>query len=439
MDAVEQRTIAKVSRRLLPVLMLGYFAAYLDRVNLSFGALQMNKELGFSASVFGFGAGIFFLGYFVFEVPSNLALERFGARKWIARIMLSWGLLSGGMAFVTGETGFYVMRVLLGAAEAGFFPGIIFYLTLWFPASYRGRVTSLFVIALPLSVFIGAPVSGLIFSLDGALGLRGWQWLFIIEAIPTLILSVVIFFYLTDLPSEAGWLSPEERDWLVARLDAERRQRESAQSFSVLQALYNPKVLGLAATYFGVSATSTGIGYFLPQIVRGFGLSYLQTTLVTAIPYLVGLIGMLWYGRRSDRRLERRSHTAVALLVAAIGIGVSTIFDQPVLKILAFCVAGFGVYGALAVFWSLPTAMLSGPAAAAGIAVINSLGNLAGFIGPWVIGLIKDATGSYTGGLMAVSYTVVLGVVVLLGLAHDPALERPPPTRRDERTSEAVS
>lgn len=439
MDAVEQCTIAKVSRRLLPVLMLGYFAAYLDRVNLSFGALQMNKELGFSASVFGFGAGIFFLGYFVFEVPSNLALERFGARKWIARIMLSWGLLSGGMAFVTGETGFYVMRVLLGAAEAGFFPGIIFYLTLWFPASYRGRVTSLFVIALPLSVVIGAPVSGLIFSLDGALGLRGWQWLFIIEAIPTLILSVVIFFYLTDLPSEAGWLSPEERDWLVARLDAERRQRESAQSFSVLQALYNPKVLGLAATYFGVSATSTGIGYFLPQIVRGFGLSYLQTTLVTAIPYLVGLIGMLWYGRRSDRRLERRSHTAVALLVAAIGIGVSTIFDQPVLKILAFCVAGFGVYGALAVFWSLPTAMLSGPAAAAGIAVINSLGNLAGFIGPWVIGLIKDATGSYTGGLMAVSYTVVLGVVVLLGLAHDPALERPPPTRRDERTSEAVS
>jgi len=438
MDAVEQRTIAKVSRRLLPVLMLGYFAAYLDRVNLSFGALQMNKELGFSASVFGFGAGIFFLGYFVFEVPSNLALERFGARKWIARIMLSWGLLSGGMAFVTGETGFYVMRVLLGAAEAGFFPGIIFYLTLWFPASYRGRVTSLFVIALPLSVVIGAPVSGLIFSLDGALGLRGWQWLFIIEAIPTLILSVVIFFYLTDLPSEAGWLSPEERDWLVARLDAERRQRESAQSFSVLQALYNPKVLGLAATYFGVSATSTGIGYFLPQIVRGFGLSYLQTTLVTAIPYLVGLIGMLWYGRRSDRRLERRSHTAVALLVAAIGIGVSTILDQPVLKILAFCVAGFGVYGALAVFWSLPTAMLSGPAAAAGIAVINSLGNLAGFVGPYTIGVIKDATGSYTGGLMAVSYTVVLGVIVLLGLHHDPALERPPPARSDDRASEAV-
>ncbi len=437
MDAVEQRTVAKVSRRLLPVLMLGYFAAYLDRVNLSFGALQMNKDLGFSASVFGFGAGIFFLGYFVFEVPSNLALARFGARKWIARIMLSWGLLSGGMAFVTGQTGFYVMRVLLGAAEAGFFPGIIFYLTLWFPASYRGRVTSLFVIALPLSVVIGAPVSGLIFSLDAVMGLRGWQWLFIIEAIPTLILSVVIFFYLTDLPSDACWLSAEERDWLVTRLDAERRQRESAQSFSVLQALYNPKVLGLAATYFGVSATSTGIGYFLPQIVRGFGLSYLQTTLVTAIPYLVGLIGMLWYGRRSDRRLERRSHTAVALLVAAIGIGVSTILDQPVLKILAFCVAGFGVYGALAVFWSLPTAMLSGPAAAAGIAVINSLGNLAGFVGPYTIGVIKDATGSYTGGLMAVSYTVVLGVVILLGLHHDPALERPP-ARRDDRPSEAM-
>ena len=350
MDALEQRTVAKVGRRLLPLLMLGYFAAYLDRVNLGFAALQMNKDLGFSASVFGFGAGIFFLGYFVFEVPSNLALERFGARKWIARIMLTWGVLSGAMAFVRGETGFYVIRVLLGAAEAGFFPGIVFYLTLWFPSAYRARVMGLFVIALPVSVIVGAPVSGLIYGLDGALGLRGWQWLFLIEAIPALILAVVTFFYLTDWPSEARWLTTEERDWLIARLDAERRQREAAQSLSVVQALYNPKVLALSAVYFGVSATSTGLSYFLPQIVRGFGVSYLQTTLITAIPYVVGAVGMVAYGRRSDRHLERRSHVAVALLLAAIGIGVSTILDQPVLKIAAFCLAGFGVYGALAIF-----------------------------------------------------------------------------------------
>ncbi len=425
-EAVERQTVAKVSRRLLPILILGYFAAYLDRVNVSFAALQMNGDLGFSSSVFGFGVGVFFIGYFVFEVPSNLALERFGARKWLARIMVSWGLLSAAMVLVRGETSFYIVRVLLGVAEAGFFPGIIFYLTLWFPTAYRARMTGRFVLALPLSVVIGAPLSGLLFKLDGAWGLRGWQWLFLVEALPAIVIGAVIFFYLTDRPSEAKWLTVEERAWLIARLEAERRNRDAAHVLSVRQVLHNPKVLALSAVYFGVSATSTGLGYFLPQIVKGFGTTYLQTTLVTAIPYVVGLCAMLWYSRRSDRHLERRSHTAVALLLAATGLGVSTILDQPILKMLALSLAGFGVYAALSVFWTLPTAMLSGAAAAAGIAVINSLGNLAGFVGPMVIGAIKDATGSYAGGLLAVSYTVVLGVVVLLGLGHDRALERPP-------------
>ncbi len=426
MDALEKRTVAKVTRRLLPILVIGYFSAYLDRVNLSFAALQMNKDLGFSATVFGFGAGIFFIGYSIFELPSNLALARFGARKWIARIMLSWGLLSAGMGFVTGETGFYVVRVLLGAAEAGFFPGIIFYMTLWFPSVYRARIVGMFVIALPLSVVIGAPVSGLIYALDGVLGFRGWQWLFLVEAVPSLVMAGVVFFYLTDQPSAARWLEDDERAWLIARLDAERRRREAVHKPSVWQVLYDPKVLGLSVVYFGSSATSTGIGYFLPQIVKGFGFSNLQTTLITAIPYACGLFAMIWYGCRSDLRLERRSHVGFALLMAAVGIGVSTLLNDPVLKIFAFCVAAFGVYGALAVFWSLPTAMLSGTAAAAGIAVISSLGNLAGFVGPYTIGVIKDATGSYAGGLLAVSYVVVLAVMVLLMLQHDPRLEQPP-------------
>ena len=426
MEPIEQRTIAKVSRRIVPFLMLCYFVAYLDRVNVGFAALTMNKALGISATAFGFGAGIFFFSYFLFEVPSNLALERFGARKWIARIMLSWGILSGMMAVVSGETGFYVVRVLLGIAEAGFFPGIIFYLTLWFPGVYRARIVGWFMAAIPLSSVLGAPVSGWILSLDGAGGLAGWQWLFILEAAPAVILSVVVWFYLTDRPADAKWLEPDERAWLDRRLAAEIKQKEDVHGLSVVQSLLNPRVLALSLVYFGAVAANYGTGFWLPQIVKGFGLSNLQTGFVSAAPYVVGTIGMVWWGRRSDAKMERKGHAAVAFAIAAIGIAGSTLVEAPMLKMIALSFGAFGVFAVLPVFWTFPTAFLSGAAAAAGIAAINSIGNLAGFFGPFIMGWLKDLTGSFSAGLWAIGGCALMGMVIVLAMKHDTSLETAP-------------
>jgi D-galactonate transporter len=429
MDDIEQRTMARVTRRLVPFLILCYFIAYLDRVNVSFAALQMNKDLGLTASAFGFGAGIFFLAYFVFEVPSNLALAHFGARRWIARIMFTWGILSGAMAFITGETGFYVVRVLLGAAEAGFFPGMIFFLTLWFPATYRARVIGYFMAAIPLSTVIGSPVSGALLGLDGFFGLRGWQWLFILEAVPALILSVVVLKYLTDRPADAHWLPADERRWLADRLAAEERQRVAVRHYSVWQALLNPRVLALSLVYFGAVATNYGLSFFLPQIVKAFGLTNLQTGFVAAIPFVVGVISIVWWGRRSDARMERRFHTAFPLFVAAAGLTAGAFLDDPAAKMVAFSLAGFGIFGALPVFWTLPTAFLSGAAAAGGIAIINSIGNLSGFAGPYVMGWVKDHTGSFTDGLLVLGATAIVAMVIVLALGHDTALEKTPAVR----------
>jgi MFS transporter, ACS family, tartrate transporter len=435
MNTLETSTLAKVTKRLVPFLIICYFVAYLDRVNVGFAALTMNQDLGLSQTAFGFGAGIFFIAYFIFEVPSNLLLERFGARKWIARIMLSWGILSGLMAFIpdiaraTGlgnENSFYLIRVLLGAAEAGFFPGIIFYLTLWFPSEYRARIVGYFMAAIPLSTVIGAPISGLLLNLHGGLGLAGWQWLFIIEAVPAIILAGVVFFYLTDRPADAAWLAADERKWLAERLTLEQKQREAVHEYTVAQALVNPRVIGLSLVYFGAVATNYGLGFFLPQIVKAFGLTTFMTTVVAAAPYAVGLVAMVWWGRRSDRVAERRFHTAFPLFVAAAGIAVSTALDDPTLKMLSFCVAGFGIFACLPVFWTLPTAFLSGAAAAAGIAVINSIGNLAGFAGPFAMGWIKDHTGSYAGGLLLLSGLGIIAMGTVLTLGHDDTLERAP-------------
>lgn len=423
---VEARTIAKVSARFLPLLVVCYFVAYLDRVNVSFAALTMRADLGLSATAYGFGAGIFFLAYFLFEIPSNLLLVRYGARRWISRIMFSWGLLSGAMAFIGGETGFYVVRVLLGIAEAGFFPGMIFFLTLWFPAAYRARIIGYFMTAIPLSTVIGAPVSGLLLGLDGWLGFRGWQWLFVIEAVPALILALVVFFYLTDSPGDAAWLHADERAWLMDRLEQEQRQRETLHGYSVVQSLTNPKVLALGVVYFGVVATNYGLTFFLPQIVQGFGISTVQIGLVSALPYLAGVAAMVLWGRRSDRTRERRFHLAFALVVAASGTAAASALEDPWMKMLAFCVAGLGIFGSMPVFWTLPTAFLSGTAAAGGIAMINSIGNLAGFAAPYAIGWIKDVSGSYTVGLLALSASGIIAVVIVLALDHDPLLERGP-------------
>jgi MFS family permease len=434
MTEIEQRTIAKVSRRLVPFLIVCYFIAYLDRVNVGFAKLQMNGALGLNDATYAVGAGVFFFTYFLLEVPSNLALDRFGARRWIARIMLSWGLISGLMAFIpqiAAATGlrpswtFYGVRLLLGAAEAGFFPGIIFYLTLWFPAVYRARIIGLFMAAIPLSSLIGAPISGALLGLQ-AFGLDGWQWLFIIEAAPALVLCVFVLRYLTDRPADAAWLTPDERAWLTARLAAEHRQRDAVERISIAQALTDPRVLTLSLVYFGAVAGNYGVGYFLPTIVKNFGLTNLQTGFVVAIPYLVGTVGMVWYGRRSDRNMERKAHAAVALAFGVVGIGGAAFFSDPLPRMALISLGSLGIFAVLPVFWTLPTAFLSGASAAAGIAIINALGNLSGFAGPNVMGYLKEATGSFRAGLICIAALIAVALAAVLTLRHNRELESVP-------------
>jgi D-galactonate transporter len=447
MEKLEAQTIRKVSARLIPFLMICYFVAYLDRVNVGFAAITMNKDLGLTATMFGLGSGIFFLAYFLFEVPSNLFLDRFGARRWIARIMITWGILSGMMAFIpqiataTGlshEHTFYLLRVLLGLAEAGFFPGIIFYLTLWFPSVYRARIIGMFMAAIPVSSAIGSPISGTILGMHGIAGLAGWQWLFLLEAAPAVVLAFVTYFYLTDRPADARWLAADERSWLASRLVAERRQREAVHDLSVWEVMTNGRVWALALVYFGAVAGLYGVGFWLPQIVKAFGLSNAMTGWVVAIPYAIGAVAMVWYGHRSDARCERKGHAAVALLVAAAGIAASTLTNDPVLTMVAFTVGSCGVFALLPVFWTLPTAVLSGTSAAAGIAVINSVGNLSGFAGPYAMGWVKDATGSFSGGLLLIAGLAILAMLLVLALGHDHELERVPHDHELERLPEAA-
>ncbi|HEY1857437.1 MFS transporter [Acidocella sp.] len=417
----------------MPFLILCYFVAYLDRVNVGFAALSMNKDLGFTATTFGIGAGIFFIAYFFFEVPSNLLLDRVGARRWIARIMFTWGIVAGAEAFIpqiahaTGlspATVFITLRVLLGVAEAGFFPGIIFYLTIWFPALYRARMIGMFMAAIPLSTVIGGPISGMLLYVHG-LGLANWQWLYLIEAIPALLLSGVVLMYLTDRPNDATWLEDDERAWLVQRHATENRIRLKANRFSALQAITNTRVVLLAFIYFGINAAVYGISFFLPQIVHGFGLSFGLTGLVTTLPYIAGVLGMVFWSRHSDRTHERREHIGMALLFAGLCIAGTTVVDSPIAKMFLFTVAGFGLFGSQPCFWALPATFLSGPAAAAGLAAVNSLGNLSGFFGPYVMGRVKDATGSYTIALLAIGVILGFAMLVALSLQHDQKLENP--------------
>ncbi len=434
-DGLEARTLSKIAWRFIPFLVLCYFVAYLDRVNVGFAKLTMDKELGLSETAYGFGAGVFFLAYFLFEVPSNIIMDKVGARRWIARIMLSWGIVSGAMAFIpniaaaTGlspEHTFYLLRVLLGFAEAGFFPGIIFFLTLWFPASHRARIVGYFMAAIPLSSALGSPVSAALLGLDGAGGLKGWQWLFIVEALPSLLLGFVTFFYLTDRPADATWLEPEGRAWLQRRLALEDQRREHVSPGSALASLADGRVLALSLVYFGAVACLYGIGFWLPTIIKGFGLTIAMTGWVNAIPYVVGFVGMVWWGMRSDKSAERTMHLAVALALAAVGIGGSAFLDDPVLKMLAITVGAFGVFASLPIFWTLPTAFLAGGAVAPGIAAINSIGNLSGYFGPFAIGWIKDATGGFLWGLVAIAACALVALVITLALGHDPHLERAP-------------
>ncbi len=432
---VEQRTLTKVAWRFIPFLILCYFVAYLDRVNVGFAKLTMDAELNLSETAFGFGAGVFFLAYFLFEVPSNIILDKVGARRWIARIMLSWGVISGAMAFIpeiaratglSAEHTFYLLRILLGFAEAGFFPGIIFFLTLWFPASYRARIVGYFMAAVPLSSALGSPVSAWMLDFDGTSGLHGWQWLFILQALPSIVLGFVTFFYLTDRPADATWLDAEGRRWLQRRLALEDNRREHVSPASTLASLYDYRVLALSLVYFGAVACLYGVSFWLPTIVKGFGVSIAATGWINAIPYVVGFVGMVWWGMRSDREGERTMHLAVALTLAAIGIGGSAFLGQPVAKMIALTVGAFGVFASLPIFWTLPTAFLAGAAVAPGIAAINSIGNLSGYFGPFIMGWIKDLTGSFTWGLVTIAACAVVALAIKLALGHNPQLERAP-------------
>lgn len=431
MDAVEKTTISKVMWRLMPFLFVCYFVAYLDRVNVGFAKLQMNAALGLSEAAYGLGAGLFFISYFLLEVPSNLALDRFGARLWIARIMVSWGIISGMFAFIqpiaaatglSNEWVFYILRFMLGAAEAGFFPGIIFYLTLWFPSVYRARVVALFMLAIPFSSIVGAPVSGALLNLSGG-GLEGWQWLFIIEAIPSILMAGGVVFYLTDRPAQATWLSAAERSWLQERLDTEHRQKQAAEHFGIGKALSDPRVLACAFVYFCLNAASYGVAFFLPTIVKGFGVSNFQTGLLAALPFVFGAVGMVLLGRNSDRTLKRREHVCFAMILAAVGVAGAGLVSSPYLVLGLLCLSQIGVSATPPLLWPIPSAFLTGTSAAAGIAAINALGNLSGFAGPYMMGYLRDATGDFTAGLLLLGTCALIGGLVAMTLRVSTHLE----------------
>lgn len=427
MNQIEQRTMKKVFRHLVPFLMFCYFFNFLDRVNVSFAALEMNRDLGFSASVFGFGSGILFLSYMLCETPSNALLARFGARKWLARIMVSWGIIASAMMFITGEYSFYTLRVFLGAAEAGFFPGIIYYLMLWFPAAYRARVTGLFMACIPLSAAIGSPLSTSLLYLDGTFGLRGWQWLFMLEGIPPIVLGVTTYFYLTERPRNAtGWLAQDERDWLDGRITAEHDRKHAELSLGMWQTLVNPRVLMLSLVAYCLASITLGVGFFLPLIVKGFGLTNMQTGLVAIIPPACGAAAMIWWGRKSDRAMERKYHLFGAMALAAIGIAAAAFVGDPVVKMACLTLSAIGVYASSPVFWTLAPNFLTGPSAAVGIAFINSVAALGAFVAPWLIGLLKDATGSFSYGLLMLAALVTVGAFLVLSIEHDIVLEHAP-------------
>ena len=419
---LEQATMRKVAIRLVPFLCLLYTIAFIDRINVGFAALSMSSDLGLSPSAFGLGAGLFFIGYFLFEVPSNLILERVGARRWIARVMITWGILSTCFAFVVGQNSFYALRFLLGVAEAGFFPGVILYLTYWFPKRYRGRVTAGFMTAIPIASFIAAPLSGFLLQLDG-FGLKSWQWMFILEGIPSVLLGIVVLRFLTDRPSQATWLTEEQRSWLMTEMAAEHEAAVQATGGhdhglgEVLRSLLSWNVLRLALIYFGLTTGLYGIELWLPQIVKSFGLSNIEVGLVAAIPYAAAIATMMLWASYSDRSGDRLNHVALACGMGCVGMGVAAaVSGHPVWTVVFLSVAIAGVMAARPPFWTLPTEFLSGRKAAAGIAAINSIGNLGGFFGPTLIGYAKEATGSFTLGLMVSCFTLLASTLFTLSL-----------------------
>lgn len=411
--------LAKVRRRLIPFLFLLYIVAYLDRINVSFAALQMNEALGFSSAVYGLGAGIFFISYVLFEVPSNLILHRVGVRPWIARIMITWGIASSAMMFVQGTTSFYALRFVLGAAEAGFFPGIILYLTRWFPARERARAIALFMTATALAGVFGGPISGLLLAMDGVGGLGGWQWLFLLEGIPAILLGAAVLAWLPEGPADAKWLEPHERAAIIARLEDEERSAGASAHGAFGPALRSGRLWALAFLYFSIIITFYGVSFWLPQILQQLsGLNDLSVAFLSALPYVVAAIGMVFVARLSDRTGKRAQYIAVCALVGAVGFGASASVTSPVASLLALSLTALGVWGTLGPFWAMPPAFLRGTAAAGGIAVINSVGNIGGFAGPYAVGYVRDATGSFSAGLWLMAGCLVVGAVIALALSR---------------------
>jgi MFS transporter, ACS family, tartrate transporter len=413
-SALGRTILRKVAWRLIPFLGVLYFFAFLDRVNVGFAALTMNADLGLSAAAYGLGSGIFFLGYVLFEVPSNVLLERFGARAWIARIMISWGVLSASMAFIEGAASFYAVRFMLGVAEAGFFPGIIYYLTCWFPARYRARIVALFMIALPLSSVIGAPISTALLGIRAG-GLQGWQWMFLLEAIPTIILGFAVLRVLTNKPADAKWLTHDERGWLQRELAGERSAAEHGHTLSLRQALLMPRVWRHGLVYFTVLVGLYGFSFWLPQIIATLGsLTNVQVGLMTTIPYALSCIALVAWGRHSDATGERSWHVAAPPLLAALALATSGGVANPLLAFAALCLAAVGIYACLPAFWALASRGLQGAAGAGAIALINSIGNLGGFLGPTVMGYAKERTGSYAVSLLLIALCLAFGAALVL-------------------------
>jgi MFS family permease len=449
-DTAARRASRKAAWRLIPFLILCFLVGFLDRVNLGFAALTMNKELGFTAEMFGLGVGIFFFGYFIFEVPSNLILERVGARRWIARIMISWGVISASFAFVPSISAmlqsfgfsffdnartFYLMRFIFGAAEAGFAPGITLYLTYWFAADERARWMGVYLTAVPLSSVIGGPISGFILdALNDYSGLSGWQWLFIIEGVPSVLVGLWALRHLTDKPTEAAWLELDERIALQARIDHERKSREAIRHYTLGEALINPRVLGLSIIYVGIGCGLYGLAYWLPQIVKGMatdiGLDNVTgvsintlTGYLVAVPYAFAIVAMILWTRHSDITHERVWHVGCPAVVSGLSLIASVYLGNPVLAAVALIICAMGLYAALPTFWALPTGFLTGSAAAGGIALINSIGNLGGFVGPYAIGWIKDATSEPTLGLVVPAAGLIMAGIVTFLMGHDSKIE----------------
>ncbi|MBX8541932.1 MFS transporter [Pseudomonas cichorii] len=430
-DEEGEKLLRRVMLRILPFIFLCYVISYLDRTNVGFAAISMNKDLGLTATMFGWAAGLFFFGYFIFEIPSNLLMQRFGARVWIARIMITWGLISMATAFATGPISFSILRFLLGVAEAGFTPGVYLYFTYWFPGKWRAKAIAAFLLGIPTANIIGSPLSGWLMEMHGIMGLKNWQFLLVAEALPAVLLGIACLFVLVDTPTKARWMNDREKNWLSNRLNQEQQAIGSSHGNTLRSALTNPKVFTLAAINFCCIVGSVGIGLWMPQIIKSLGMTNTTVGLVTALPYVLGAISMTIWARLANRSQQRLPYVASALAFAAVALVGAALTDDPIIKVTCLALTVSGILSFQATFWAIPSTILTGRAAAGGLALIVSIGNLGGFAGPFLIGLIKDATQSFAVPFYVVASILMLGTCLMLWLG-DPA------RRKDADTGQAA-